>query len=688
MTPVTDPALLKQLESGEAIPAGLKPVTDQAILAQLEEQPASRSLPAQAARAVGRTVRAGVQGVTALPNMLGDALGLRSSESVRNLLTKFGLPVAENATERVAEDVAGGMAGAGGMVGLGRGMAGAGNALVQRIGEVLATAPGLQVASGATGPGAASVTREAGGGPGAQMAAGVAGAFAPSAGTALAEGARLAFRGGEAGRQRLAQNVETFEKAGAGTPTVGQGTEGRANRAVESLLAKLPGSSGRMAAKAQAEVAGLGSKVDDMAASLAARSGAAPAGRQIASGIDDFVTSFKASSSKLYDKVDQYIAPDTKVPAANTLAKLKELTKPIPGATKTSALIQTPKLAAVEAALAKDAGATPAQPILSRLLGPDGKQIVTGETLAQPGGLPYQAMKELRSAIGAKLANPSLVDDVPTGQWKQLYGALTRDMGAAARAAGPKAEAAMVRASNHYRSGLKRIEEVLQPVLAKGDPEDIFKAAIAGTKEGATTLKGVMKGLPMESRKVVTATVLRRLGEALPGKQGAAGDTFSAETFLTNWNRLHPAATSTLFAPMPDGMRADLNRIAQVAANMREGSKVFANPSGTAQGVASQVPLFVLIGTGSVGAAVGQPVAANLAARLMVNPTVVRWLAKTTRTPMEQLPVQLNQLFQQSMYMTGEERKDVREYVSAVRREARAARAQELPATSTQAAAQ
>ena len=55
MTAVIDPALLEQLEAPDAPP---------------------RSIPEQITRAVGRTVRAGVQGLTAIPNMVGDALGL------------------------------------------------------------------------------------------------------------------------------------------------------------------------------------------------------------------------------------------------------------------------------------------------------------------------------------------------------------------------------------------------------------------------------------------------------------------------------------------------------------------------------------------------------------------------------------------------------------------------------------
>lgn len=665
-----------------------------------------RGMGEQLLRAAGRTARAGIEGVTAIPAMLANAPAalvnkiaqFMSPQTISSQVTgergfrfpdqtgfgkaiadALGLPHAENATERVVGDMAAGMAGAGGLVKAGANLAAKGGTeITRRIGELLATRPALQVAAGATGPGAAGTVREAGGGPVAQVVAGVAGGMAPAApeiGKMLVRGAA---RGGEAGAKRVADTIKTFEEAGAGTPTVAQATGSRAQQALESGLAKAPGGAGTMVKKAEAEAAGMGQKVDDMASALASRSGAEPTGRAIRGGIDGFVEGFKARAAKLYDKVDRFIAPETMVSAPNTLAKIAALTKPIAGAKETSKLIQTPKLAAVGEALATDAAAKAPQPILSRLLGPDGKPIVTGETLAQPGGIPYQALKELRSAIGAKLSNPSLVDDVPTGQWKLLYGALTKDMGAAARAAGPQAEQAMVKASNYYRGRMDTIENVLQPILRKADPEDVFKAAISGTNEGATTIRGVVKSIPQESRKMLAATVLRRLGKATAGKQDDLGEVFSTETFLTNWNRITPDSKKAIFSSLPDGMRADLDKIAKVAANVREGSKVFANPSGTAQAamlggtVGSTVMAFFTGHPLTAAGIASTPVFSYGAANLMTNQHFVRWLAQSTRVPIEQLPAQANALAQLSWQMDKEDRADVLKLASALKKSARA----------------
>lgn len=691
--PVTDPAILAQLEAGEpTTPPGLKPVTDPALIAQLEapETP-ERSLPEKLVRAGGRTVRAVAQGgadLLALPGTVYDAAAdafgapgprFRSREAVRNALTKLGLPEAENPTERIVEDVVGGMTGAGGIVRLGTSMAAAATPLAQRIGSLLKTAPGAQVTAGATGPGAASMVREEGGGPVAQTVAGVAGAFAPSIPTAVRAAGQVTLRGGEAGRQQVKKNIETFEAAGAGTPTVGQATESSANRAVESLLSKAPGSAGRMVAKAEAEAAGLGAKVDEMASDLAGRTGAAPAGRKIKSGFEEFVEKFKGKSNELYDKLDRHIPKTARVDVSNTRSALEKLNADIPGAPNVSQLFKNARIKGVQGALKADtetpAGVFDALPAWQKQLL---EQMPEVERTAMLNGLidaklPYEALKKLRTLVGNEISDSTIASDVPRSKWKALYAALSKDMGAAAREAGPEGEKAFVRANLHHSAGMKRLEDVLDPILNKGDPEDVFQAAISGSKEGATTISGVMKSLPKESKNVVAATMLRRLGKALPGKQDDLGETFSSETFLTNWNRLHPDAKRSLFSAFGPQMRSDLDRIANVTANLRDGSKVFANPSGTGQVISAQVPGYTaaaLAFTGNVGSAAMialTPLASNVAARIMTSPKFVRWLAQATEKPLEQMPAQLNQLFQQSLYMNGDERKDVREFVKKAR---------------------
>lgn len=165
--------------------------------------PAKRSMIDELGRQLGLTARAAVTGVASIPAMMSDAVtgpinsgldavagkgnGFRfqpASQALGNIMTGAGVPVPESATERVVQDAASSVAGAGSMVkgGLALANSAAGPA-ARGVGELLATGPGLQLASAATGSGASGVVRENGGGEGAQIAAGLVGSMAPSAAT-------------------------------------------------------------------------------------------------------------------------------------------------------------------------------------------------------------------------------------------------------------------------------------------------------------------------------------------------------------------------------------------------------------------------------------------------------------------------------------------------------------------------
>lgn len=113
-----------------------------------------------------------------------------AAEAADYLADRIGLPREENATERVAGNITQAVAGGGGLIGLGRGLVRQGAVqaptVTTRIGELLQSRPGAQVAGAALGSGASGVTREAGGGPVAQTIAGAAGSVIPGVGIPVA----------------------------------------------------------------------------------------------------------------------------------------------------------------------------------------------------------------------------------------------------------------------------------------------------------------------------------------------------------------------------------------------------------------------------------------------------------------------------------------------------------------------
>lgn len=154
---------------------------------QAAQQSAERSFPERLGRQVGLTARAGLSGLAALPSMLWngpvDVINQYAGTNIPRsdigpAMNAVGLPQPENATERVAQDVASAMAGTGGISQLGQGMAKAATPVVQGVGSLLSSAPAAQVASAIGGAGAGGTARELGFGPGVQLGASVLGSMA------------------------------------------------------------------------------------------------------------------------------------------------------------------------------------------------------------------------------------------------------------------------------------------------------------------------------------------------------------------------------------------------------------------------------------------------------------------------------------------------------------------------------
>lgn len=583
----------------------------------------------QVGRQLGLTTRAAVTGATALPNMVGDAVygGINAagravgldpglpmpSQSTQRHLSGVGLPEPANATERVARDVVGGMAGAATTMGIGAAAAPA-SKLGLTLKDIFTKAPTAQIASGAGGGAGGGMAREAGAGPLGQIAAGMAGAMAPAmlanVGPAVTKGAMGTVD------PALAQ---AFRDAGT-EPTVSQATGNRRTQATESMLAKAPGSAGVMARKGTEQQAEIGARTSDIAENLSPRADATAAGNAVSKGFwEGWLPQWKAKQGSLYSEVEQKIPPTYAASVANTQATLNRLTAPIPGATATSKLLANDRLGSIREALDAD---------------------------AQGGALPYQALSALRSRVGDLLESSEIIADAPRKQLKQLYGAITTDMKAAAQANGPEAEMAFDRANRYTRAGHDRIDMISNTVNKDG--EAITQSALSGTKEGATKLRALMRSIPEESRAPLQAYVIKKLGKATSGRQNAEGDQFSTETFLTNWNNISPEAKMQLFTD--DATRKGLDAVAKAAETIRAGSKVFSNPSGTAPALTAQMGaggaiLSLLLGRPEIaGGIAGTMGVANLSARLMTNPRFVQWLGTANKVPVEQIPAQLNAL--------------------------------------------
>lgn len=603
-----------------------------------ESKPESRSTIDEVGRQVGLTVRHGLAGVLSpvvmgadaiaglandgLDAVRGDGNGYRFPKQTAALqrgLSAIGLPEPENATERVVGDVTSAMAGAGSMIKGAEKISNAASSQVTKaVANAMAKGKGTQIVSAATGSGAAGATREGGGSQEAQIVAGVLGSLAPGV-IPFAKDAtwRGVMRGGEAGRKKVAENIELFKKAGT-TPTVGQATESRVMRGAESALAKIPGGAGVIAKRAQQQADEMSAAVQKLSDELAPDASAVNAGEAISRGVRSFKDGFKTIQTKLYDDLDQHIPTTTPISVTKTQEALKALNADIPGAPNLSEWFKNSKIKGIDKALQADLEAA-------------AKAAADGAD----GTLPYVAIKKLRTLVGNEIADNSLMSDVPRSKWKALYGALSEDLGTAVKTAGPKAEESWNWANTFTKKQLERLDQ-LSGIVAKDAPEKVFRAAVSGTSEGDTVIKRVINALPKQERREVAAAVIQRLGRATPGQQNAVGDAFSSETFLTNISKISPSARKTLFGRTDiKGIEDQIGNFAKIAESRRDGGRVFANPSGTSSGMA-QLGAASSVGAGLASmnpalvlgpAAAG--VAANALARHLTNPATVRELAKT-----------------------------------------------------------
>ncbi|MFF2048047.1 hypothetical protein ACFVUR_09380 [Stenotrophomonas bentonitica] len=579
----------------------------------------------------------------------------------------------------------------------------------EKAGEFLVAQPSLQVASTIGGSAAAGGTREAGGGAGLQLAAALAGGLAPGAvprlptsgivPAAAQNAARRAMRGGDVAS--LERTLGEFAEAGV-QPSMGQATGNRVLQAAETLLGSVPGSAGVIDRFAQQQAGQFGNRIDNMASSLAPRGEivdpemAGLAIRQGIGGPGGFKELSRAESNRLYQELDQLMPQDSRVDISNAQAALAELNQAIPGAPATSRLFQNARLGGIEGGLIDDTQGVNAlltQPgmqeqadayrgylqaqaraieqnnLRRQQLGLRGEEPVpTAEQIEEnvtatlgnmvDNRLPYEALQKLRSLVGREIDNANFGSDVPRSMWRPVYAALSRDMEAAVNATGnPRATEALQNA-NKYHSGYVDQLDNIDSIIGTKDGEAAFIAAISGAKDGPTRIRSIMQALPESEKKMVSSAFIRRMGRAVDGQQNADGNVFSMSTFLTNWSKTNPQARKELFGSYGPEFQRNMDTIAKATERVREGSKVFANPSGTGGRYALVAQTAGTASTAGALAATGNPglafitvassmmnaAGSNVVARFMTSPKYVNWLARTSEMPAGELVAQLQVL--------------------------------------------
>ena len=391
-------------------------------------------------------------------------------------------------------------------------------------------------------------------------------------------------------------------------PMAGAVSGNRGVQGVEQALSGMPASARKMQ--------GVASEVLDQTADAAQRisgtygpkltpQGAGEVTKRSAQGAVD---RFKGRSNDLFERVAEYFPAGEQVPVQNTLELLQSQAEEFVGA-----------------------------PALGSKFNSGLSDIMERVKADAPDGLlDFTALKRLRTDIGNSLGDAvTAVDDVNRAQLKHLYGALTSDMETAAMSKGGPAARAYQLANRYYRQQMTYNIPALEKVLQAGTDEAAYNLAISGAKDGGSRLAILRRNFKPAEWDAVAGTVLGRMGRATPGAQNVAGDSFSASTFMTNWNRLAPEAKHALFGGSRyKTLQPQLDKLARVVASQKD-VMAMANSSktGSFNSVMATLtaPFAGFSGGGATGVITGTAavtIPPYVTARLITSPKFVNWLAR------------------------------------------------------------
>jgi ElaB/YqjD/DUF883 family membrane-anchored ribosome-binding protein len=450
------------------------------------QERAPRTTGENVARQLGLTVRAGVTGALALPSMVGDALGMDTGGALNRLLTRIGVPQPESASERVAQDVAGAMAGGGGVSKLAQ-MAAPTSMVGQGVQQALVQGQGMQTAAAAASGGAAGVTREMGGGPAAQSIAGlVAGVGVPAA----AQAARgfvpnmLAKSIQKSDATPFAQEGERLAKETGIDLTLGSRSGNKQVLGLENTARQY----GPTADRVQEIDVKIANQAIDRVKSLAdkittSKIDPETLGSRIESTVKTAATRLDEMRSKVADR---------------DYGRVRELAgdKPVIGLTNFQEELQK-IIAQNENVVGADA-----QKVVSQAKAALEK---VGSTL---GNTVDEAMKARRFYGQAAKGAANVFDDVSPNMNRnlaaRLFGAINRDFEQASSQVAPGLKNALDTANGNYKKFTQSLEYLEKSALGKLVGEDLADAALSGKSVSTTSGESIIKkinGLDPSTRK-------------------------------------------------------------------------------------------------------------------------------------------------------------------------------------------
>jgi hypothetical protein len=419
------------------------------------------------------------------------------------------------------------------------------------------------------------------------------------------------------------------------TPTAGAVSKGELPRAIEKGLSTFPGAASVMAQAHERTLAEMRDAVQRVAGKFGTVQTRELMGGQLKGAVKGAAERFETRQEELYDKAYSLVGDDT--PAA--LPNVKRLRAAMAARLERAPDALKPTvgkgLSEIDAVL-KDAERASLEAWKLRLsqAGLNSQQLARATTLQRD--LRFDALRDVRTRLGRRIKDARLTGSEGgiNDELKQLYGALSEDMRSASQTAGPAAAKALATADRYTRMGHRTTfapKSVVTRISNTETAEQAYQAAISGAKDGPSRLAMLRRTVKPEEWNDLAATVLSKMGEG-------TGGPFSFGKFITDWDkRFSPEAKSVLFNGTRHAhLRAELDNLVSVVRDVDKVERL-ANWSGTARHTALHSTIAAL-GAATTAALVGQPLplagmaaglgAGNIAGRLMVNPSFVRWLSQ------------------------------------------------------------
>tara|TARA_R100001129_G_scaffold130477_1_gene92326 strand:+ start:1483 stop:3606 length:2124 start_codon:yes stop_codon:yes gene_type:complete len=258
---------------------------------------------------------------------------------------------------------------------------------------------------------------------------------------------------------------------------------------------------------------------------------------------------------------------------------------------------------------------------------------------AVPGTLKFGILRQIRTDIGKDLATPmqSGYGGSVEAAMRQVYAAVTEDLSAVAKLAGPEARKSLEVADRYTRAWKNTAGVTLEKIGKAATEEQAYKYATAGMNTGGTNLARLQRQFEPEEWDSIAASVLQELG--------AKGDDFSVNQFIRKYGNMSKEAKDALFGSKRYAeMREGLDTLIEVGTSL-EGVQKYANTSNTGR-VLNYFLTFQALGGGLAGLTLGEGdatagiggvlttlAASRYGAHLITSPKFINWLITPVTDP-------------------------------------------------------